>query len=532
MAWKSLFALFGKGRRDRTMVAVGLTHPRDTWRGVSDLVDIPESLASLLQTLGRDRSKRIDAMTARLSSLTNQERVELDLLARRWYHSGEERPLWWNLTPKDLEQIGALSTKGNPHLLGLTSFHPSGRVREAALRKLGELQHPEALPYLLLRLNDWADPVVQLAQGLLPHVAAIQSGTSVLEHLDLVLKLQRSTRRNHAPWVDHFLDYLSQPEQGDALFQGLRSHSLPTRRLCFDLALKTGAIPGYALLEISQSEPDPIIRRKVQQAVLSQAQPEDRERILYLALKDPVPSCRKSALEWLEKTKAPERESHCREALLDRSRSVRETARWTLRQLGVNNLREPYLAALNSDKQTRQVVGIHGLGEIGRKEDTTLVVPFVRSPIPSLRNAAITALGRLDAKGHTTLFLEAIASEHVGTSRLATEIILKNGPWPNRDWLLDLYQTTPHKHVRRRVLSLVHKLPKWQGMAFFLEVMPADPKGVDPTVAFYRERWLHSLLRVPPPCGAEREAAITDLRAARERLGWRVLPEVDGQLGI
>lgn len=502
----------------------------DRWCGVNTLADLPESLGSLLQAPVEARQQRAETLAKRLIELPDHDLVELDLEARRWYHAANERQAWWALRPQDIGRFLEFEPNANTHLIGLLSFHPSGRVREAALRKLGELGAPEALPYLLLRLNDWADPVVQLAQNLLPRIAALQSGASVLEHMDMVLKLQRSTRRNHAPWVDHFLDYLSQPEQGDVLVQGLRSPSLPTRRLCFDLALKTGALDGFALLAISQGEPDPIIRRKVQRAVLNHARPEELEEILSLALRDPVPSCRRAALEWLEETQSPDREGHCREALLDRSRSVRETARWTLRQLGVGSVREPYLAALRSSKQAQQVIGIHGLGEVGQKEDAILVEPFSQSPISNLRNAAITALGRLDAKGYTALFLDAMASDHPGTSRLGTEILLQNGPWPNRDWLRGLYRSTPHGHVRRRVLSFVHKLPKWQGMAFFLDVMPTNPEDIDPSMALHLDKWLRSLLRVPPPQGTEREEAKARLWAARERLGWRVLPEVDGQL--
>lgn len=50
---------------------------------------------------------------------------------------------------------------------------PSGRVREVTLRKLGETGSPESLPYLLLRLRDWADQVVNLAQDLLPQIAIL-----------------------------------------------------------------------------------------------------------------------------------------------------------------------------------------------------------------------------------------------------------------------------------------------------------------------------------------------------------------------
>lgn len=522
MGWWIFDALFGRHPQAKV---------RDPWRGVVRLEDLLESMASLVRCPGRDQSARIAELASRLVTMEDQDLRELDRLARLNPIAWSENPTWWSLTPRDLDTLVAISPAGNPHFLGLASFHRSGHVRERALRKLGTLATPATLPYILLRLNDWAEQVAFLAREILPGVVARQSASSALSHLDLALQLRRSTRRDPSSWFHLFLEHLQHLEWGEALRQGLRSPILPSRRICYDLSLGMKALPMEDLLKALREEPDPICRGKVQRALLDHTQGEARRDILRMALGDPVPSCRKAALAWLEETQDPDRARWCEDALLDGNRSVRETAQWSLRQLDRKDLREPYLAALGAATRSQRIAGIHGLGEVGRKADALLILPLARSTDQRLRKAALASIGRLDAAIHADVFLEALTSDHPGISRLASEILLRNGPWPGRDRLLEIYRSASFPHVREGVLAMVQKLPKWQGMAFFLEVMPSHPQDLDPHLTSHLGHWLRSLLHVPPPHGVERAEARARLEAARARLGWRALPEVEGHLG-
>lgn len=532
---KSLFRL-GRGRNPQCPVSpspqdqVRLNLQQDEWCGTATLADLPESLGSLIQSTAPDHQERLQCLVQRLACLTGHELVDLDIEARRWRHSEYGQTAWARLQPRDIKKVERISPSGNPHLLGLVSFHPNGHAREAALQALERQQSPGMFPYLLLRLNDWADPITELSLKLLAQVAPLQSGEAILQHIDLVLRLQRATRRGHSHWVDHFLGLLAKPENQGALLKSLQSPTLPVKRLCFDLAMNTGALPDNVVLDRSLSESDPIIRLKVQGTLLERAHGAAVDKLIAVALEDPAPCCRRAGLEWLEKAQLPDRAVLSRGALLDRSRTVRETARWIQKQCGCDEAREMYLASLSSGDMARRIAAIQGLGEVGTKTDAAAVVPHASSPVPRERQAALTALGRLDAESHRKVFLDALVSDHARTSRVACEVLLKGSTWPTQQWLLDQYRATDHLHVRRGVLALTQKLPKWQAMTFLLDVMPQRPEDIDPVLSFHLTRWLRSLLRVPPPQGGELERTRMSLCEARERLGWRVFPEVDGLL--
>jgi len=67
---------------------------------------------------------------------------------------------WWDLTPASLGHL-AVETDHDLLLVGLCASHPNGHVREQAVVRLAHSNPDVALPFLLLRVNDWV-PAVRL----------------------------------------------------------------------------------------------------------------------------------------------------------------------------------------------------------------------------------------------------------------------------------------------------------------------------------------------------------------------------------
>ncbi len=73
-------------------------------------------------------------------------------------------------TKVDLESMVNLlnfPTDISIYLLGVASLNSNGYVREKALRLISGVGITSAIPYILLRLNDWVLPVRQLAEHIL-----------------------------------------------------------------------------------------------------------------------------------------------------------------------------------------------------------------------------------------------------------------------------------------------------------------------------------------------------------------------------
>ena len=79
-------------------------------------------------------------------------------LRQRSPYSGDHFYEWHKVSP---EQLGLLERFGDASvsLLGMASFHQSGYVREAALKRLDLITSGAELPFLILRLNDWVSNV-------------------------------------------------------------------------------------------------------------------------------------------------------------------------------------------------------------------------------------------------------------------------------------------------------------------------------------------------------------------------------------
>jgi hypothetical protein len=88
-----------------------------------------------------------------------EELIELDQSGRRLssYNAPWEEG-WASLAPLQLSRFTAFGDS-EVGVLGVASFHANGYVREAAVTRLAALESELALALLLLRLNDWVDPV-------------------------------------------------------------------------------------------------------------------------------------------------------------------------------------------------------------------------------------------------------------------------------------------------------------------------------------------------------------------------------------
>jgi hypothetical protein len=91
----------------------------------------------------------------------------LDEQARRWYEYGPT-DAWSTLRPEDVPGL-ARRAGFDPAVIGLLASHGSGFVRAAVLEELARIVDGREIPFLVLRANDWVEPVAARALELLAH---------------------------------------------------------------------------------------------------------------------------------------------------------------------------------------------------------------------------------------------------------------------------------------------------------------------------------------------------------------------------
>jgi hypothetical protein len=131
-----------------------LSRLRRLWRGRGEAAEPAPQEPS---AVARAAARTIDIL---VSSASIKELVGIDEAVRQtWRWRANE--LWRAIgdvdaLPMDLQHPAAV--------LGAISFHDDGHVREAAVRRLVALREGDELPFLLLRANDWVEPVRLMAR--------------------------------------------------------------------------------------------------------------------------------------------------------------------------------------------------------------------------------------------------------------------------------------------------------------------------------------------------------------------------------
>lgn len=273
----------------------------------------------------------------------------------------------------------------------------NGHHREAALaaERLPD-RNALALPLLVVRCSDWAEPVRRRAERRLAerlsradtaHVAracSVAWACEVRERGDAAARLVAQCLDSAAPALWQHL--LADPEHGvrrRALQEAITRQALDVEQLA-RLALSdhdvrvAGAAAEHVLLRVVPPEEAPLS---------AEAQP-----VVVQLLAARLPRIRAGAVTVLRRGQRPDL---ARPLLLDRSATVRETARWVLRSHG----QDPAEAcrALLADPGAPVTAGaVAGVAECGDRADVRWLRAQLRNPRAKARAAAVQALAALE----------------------------------------------------------------------------------------------------------------------------------------
>ncbi|MFC4455096.1 hypothetical protein [Deinococcus sonorensis] len=435
------------------------------------------------------RSQRDEPLQALLATLEPADLLRLDERLRTvlWSH-----PLRDFATPAWLRSIGNDRTP-QPAILTLLASHPDGTLREAVVRRLAKVRTPLATAALLVRLNDWAEPVRQAAElAMLDRLDAADL-PHLLPNLALILRFAGAVRAPNEHLVRRVLALLATDPGLAALQDVLPTVDAPTRLLLAREVLKSGQTLPDALTQLLLQDRSAPIRRAIAAVV-------EEEQLLPL-LDDPDARVRALALtRWLEASPPTRHAERLASALVDRQATVRMVALGALRHQGLS-ARDAYLNLDPAQLPERQLPGwIAGLASQGTATDAPLIVPFARHPRTRVRLEALRALGRLDASTSLPQLVEGVldgnAVSHVAIRALTRSNLL------TPDLLRSLWARVDSPRLQGRLLSLALGLSRFEAAGLLLAWQPeAAPELVDRmdrAVASLMDGY-HRVYYTPPP---------------------------------
>lgn len=382
---------------------------------------------------------------------------------------------------------------------GFMSFHADGYLREAAVEKLALCHTGEELPYLLLRVNDWVPVVASRA------IRAIQARyrreyiPHLLHWLPLMLRLGEMRRFALSRVLASTTILLREPTERPTVRATLNATSSSACRLLLYKVL-IECETGDALLSLIRralSGPDGSVRLWAVRWLRASKNTELYRELLPDVMQAALPAQRLEALYGVMEMLPERAPSLLKEALLDSNGTVRETARYYLNKLSVLSLEEVVAyyrqtvetMAAKSLTRKQQIAAIAGIQEVGSVEDARLLLPFLSSPLPSIRSAAVRAISRLSGDASAPMLLEALRSESPRVSREAREALLLRLHLAPKDDLRQLVKESRFPHIRRNALMILVGGERWSA----LPVLIRAHQDEDPTVREIAVRLLPDL---------------------------------------
>lgn len=404
-----------------------------------------------------------------------------------WYSS----PGWHSLRPVELSGFHGAGP-ARVGVAGVASFHHNGYVREAAVAWLGTLD-ARALPFLVLRLNDWVPQVAERA------LAAVQAGLvdvhadALIDCLPLLPAPERSTRRDHAVVIEGVYTVLRDPAQREALARGRRSPDRLIRRLCFRLARESAGAAIVDLFRESHEDPDAALRLAAITDTVGRAGVHELETVMVAASTDAFPPVRRVALDavatHLDATLA---RPLLERGLLDRSRSVRDVCRYHLARLHVPvDVIGYYLDALRRPLRPRTLAtALAGLRETGKPEHVSTALGFLGHDRPVVRRAALRTIAALDTTRHLDRLVAMLDDASPTVANTAAEVLQPHVDAIGVDAVLAAVRSALRSHNRVAAASLALRLGKWNTLLALLDIT-SDP---DTRVRQSVDRWLREWL--------------------------------------
>jgi len=337
------------------------------------------------------------------------------------------------ITTGQVPKLAAYPKDVAVELLGVASLNANGHVRQAALEWLSALNHPRAVPYVLLRLADWVPAVRRVAQDAMMRLLNSDHAAAILQHGHLVDWLERVQRVDLSEIRTAILTTLRGERFRETLLAQQKAGEHGTRFFCYRLlADETDDIATIpALITAALSDRSSVIRRWMARRLLNASENIAAQWLPQL-LADTYVLVRLEVLRWLPESLWPAARDAAGEMIYSDSPGLRSAARFLLKSHGITDFAECYRERLEQIERlgntaTVPVGPTAGLCETGDKADLGRIAQYTDHPRPRIREAALTGLGQLNAEAAADWAIQALSDTNARVRRAAVRILQKAG---------------------------------------------------------------------------------------------------------
>ena len=349
---------------------------------------IARSLFSELEDVRKEARRAIHQL---LAPLAPTDLLHLSVVSDRsygWWISAA----WDQLQPADVTSLIADDSYRST-LLGLVSFHRNGYVRHEAVRLLAGIADGSELPFLLIRQNDWVNPISTEARAAVQSRLENANLPAFLRCLPLIVHLLQVRRHDQSSMVHRVVAMLLQPEQDVTLAEVLRSSNRDVRREVCRLAINLSGEHQPRVVLHGLGSPDAVMRYWCACKVRDCFSLEALDEIIPRLQQDRYMPVRRESWLLAASVHPESSQSVWQRAMLDVNASIRNLARFHLQKVLNFNAAGFYRDQLAAKGPTPAM--IYGLGETGDASDLPTLRGILTSRLPGWRRAAIRGLAAL-----------------------------------------------------------------------------------------------------------------------------------------
>jgi HEAT repeat protein len=377
------------------------------------------------------------------------------------------------------------------NLLFIASINKSGYIREKAIKEIVSTQNPEALRFIIFRLADWVTNVRETAETALRsffHPGFVDEFLRQLPLIEWLLKVERSDLTNI---YDEIYQFLFGFEFNESFYQKLKQFDDKTRFIYIRNYLNSNTITKK-IFELLSDEKLFLVKIELLKHI-EKLDDETQKLFIRRFFKDQSAKVRVYAI-YSTKPFRSEFYDEILDSIFDKSASVRELARFVLRESSID-FAELYRRRLKEDENS--VAAILGLSEVRTQADLPIFESYIQKPNVKIKVACLTAINGLNKEIAKKYAIECLFHSSAKVRNKSIEILASTRSDDVLDIARELFQKGNYEQ-KKSVLKLFNQIGGWRVVGDFIIALSDANENIQELGWVSLEKWRGKQLFTKP----------------------------------
>ena len=405
-----------------------------------------------------------------VQGLTSSQIIRLDETFRKC--SSMEWRIFWEKADLNVWEKSIEKKEDYLWVLRLGTFHPNGYFREKCICKLSK--DNESVKFILLRLNDWVEPVREAAVNVIWNQIPklnVEELVNCLPYLEKVKHGRRKDRQEFQKLEAYIADWIQRHLQKVNLLN-FRKYELKARKYLYHILLEHNLLSKEEIVAVLNWEKNGQCQAMLMTMLLNHNMLSIEELNVFLKHKSKIVqrkaleqkySITKNYWEGLEKM------------LLSSSASIREQVAYILQKHTKIDVVAYYTERLETSYKK---ICILGIGEYGNAEDANSLLVYLKDSEETIVKSTLRTVSRLWEQKANEIFWEYLQDKRPVVVRAAFREIAANHVAYGAKQVYELFQQTDSALLREKLAYQFLRERAWDRLPYVLRLFWYEKEDV------------------------------------------------------